>query len=77
MQTKCPNCGHVFFTEPVYHAPVIRCVDCGVVIAQYEHYHDYGIEGWGYRDTIERANSFDSSRCGKCCVKLMDRMEKK
>lgn len=45
----------------------IRCIDCGVIISQYEHYYTgTGIEGWGYRDTVERAGSADSLRCGKC-----------
>jgi len=48
---------------------LIRCIDCGCIIAQYEHYTDGCIEGWGYRDTIERIGSADSLRCGRCYVK--------
>jgi hypothetical protein len=44
----------------------ICCIDCGCIIAQYEHYTDGCIEGWGYRDTIERIGSADSLRCGRC-----------
>lgn len=56
--------------EP-YYVPfdAIRCIDCGCILAQYEHYHDNGIEGYGMRDTIERAGSADSLRCGKCYQK--------
>ena len=44
----------------------IRCIDCGTIIAQYEHIKEDGMEWWGYRDTIARIDSADSLRCGKC-----------
>ena len=59
--TFCPTCNtFVAAMEP------IRCIDCGEVIAQYEHIIENGIEWWGYRDTIARINSADSLRCGGC-----------
>lgn len=45
---------------------MIRCIDCGCIIAQYEHIREDGMEWWGYRDTIERIGSADSLRCGRC-----------
>uniref|UniRef100_A0A6M3JG09 Putative RNA polymerase n=1 Tax=viral metagenome TaxID=1070528 RepID=A0A6M3JG09_9ZZZZ len=44
----------------------IRCIDCGIPIAQYEHVKEDFTEWWGYQDTIERISSGDSLRCGRC-----------
>jgi hypothetical protein len=46
--------------------PPVCCIDCGVVISRMKHYRENGIEGWGYKDTVERIDSADSLRCGKC-----------
>lgn len=54
------NYMHMTDTSP------ILCIECGTIIAQYEHYSDGHIESWGYRDTIERIGSADSLRCGRC-----------
>ncbi len=76
MQVVCPHCLTTFHTELISatdsndHSPIC-CIDCGVIICKYEHYHENEIEGWGYRDTVERTSSFDSLRCGKCCQKLL------
>lgn len=47
----------------------IHCINCGVVISQYEHIKEEGLEWWGYRDTTERIGSADSLRCGRCYQK--------
>ena len=56
----CPSC----WVLPTM-APIL-CIDCGCIIAQYEHIREEGTEWWGYRDTIERIGSADSLRCGLC-----------
>lgn len=53
------------------HMNCIRCIDCGEIISQYETYTDGIFIVTGYRDTIARANAFDSLRCGHCCLKLL------
>ena len=49
----------------------IRCIDCGEILAQWETWSNGTIITTGYRDTVARANAFDSLRCGHCCQKLL------
>jgi hypothetical protein len=74
-EIKSESCSSVPVLWPsVWSIPVtqepIRCIDCDCIIAQYEHYYEGGTEDWGYRDTVERASSADSLRCGKCYRKF-------